>query len=159
VALDSMDLLGQRKKKGPFDANFIINSDEAKVIQVFTRGQEKPVALLTATREDHARQIGVEGALGVEKASAGGRYETTQRWNWRMMVWPENISGVILDAKFSSEMTQLAERYTGSTISSNIPMQELKPNSSIPISGAARISVNKKLETKVSGEIIIGHGV
>ena len=49
----------KRKKKdeGPFKANRILNTQEIKVDQVFTKTDEKPVALFTTITEDEARKI------------------------------------------------------------------------------------------------------
>jgi len=132
----------KRKKAGPFEANRILDTNQSKVDQVFTKGDEKPVALLITTTEDEARKIGAEAYTGPTDIGAKGEYERNQKWVTRGFYWTENISGsqILLTI---GQIIDAVKSGSGTIIPSNIRFEEMPKETTIPISGSATLMVSE----------------
>jgi hypothetical protein len=132
----------KRKKAGPFEANRILDTNQSKVDQVFTKGDEKPVALLITTTEDEARKIGAAAYTGPTDIGAKGEYEKSQKWVTRGFYWPENISGSQIMVK-TGQIIDAVKSGSGTIIPKNIRFEEMPKGASIPISGSATLMVSE----------------
>jgi hypothetical protein len=142
-----------RAKKGPFEANRILDTHQSKIDQVFTREDEKPVALFIHTTEDEAKKIGAEGYIGPTNVGAKGEYEKSQKWVTKAIYFPENIPGAI--SIHSGEIFSAVSDGPGTLIPRNITITEVKNETTIPISGSAFLRTNYRGETQISGYLAL----
>jgi len=144
----------KRKKKdeGPFKANRILDTPEVKVDQVYTRIDEKPVALFATITEDEAKKIGAEGFAGPTQLGAKGEYETDKKWVTRAVWFPTNIPQAQFNENIHMQIrNSLATE--GTIVPSNIPFEKVEDEKTIRISGAA------SLKTYSSGDIVLSGSI
>ena len=154
-----MDILKRAKRnqmkedEGPFRANRILNTNEVKIDQVYTKEQEKPVALFIHTTEDEVRKIGAGGYAGPTKIGGEGKYARDIKWFTRAIYFPHNIPGAKLDATSSNQI--LASVVTGGTIvPGNVTFEKVSGEKSIPMTGSSILRTNEKGFAEISGSFV-----
>jgi len=145
---------GKKKDVGPFKANRILDTREVKVDQVFTKDEEKPVALFISNTEDEAKRIGAEGYAGPTEFGAKGEYERGKTWVTRAIYWPNNIPGAQFNENISEQIIRAV--ITGGTlVPSNIQFEKVEVEKTIPISGSAILKTNYSGYAELSGSFTV----
>jgi hypothetical protein len=141
----------KRKKTGPFEANRILDTNESKIDQVFTKGDEKPVALFVHVTEDEAKKIGVEGYVGPTNIGGKGDYERNQKWVTRAIYWPNNIPGAQFIANMSTQIIDAVKTGYGTIIPGSVQFKEIQKETIIPISGSSTLVTDKNGQVELKG--------
>lgn len=147
-------IFGKKKDEGPFKANRILDTSEAKIDQVYTRGEEKPVALLTHTTEEEAKKIGAESYVGPTKFGGEGKYETNKTWYTRAWYFPDNIPGAKFDSKTSDQIIKSVE-VEGTFVPRNINFEKVEGEKTFPISGSSVLTTNQSGFSAMSGSFVV----
>lgn len=147
-----MVLKRKKKDEGPFKANRILDTSEVKVDQVFTRIEEKSVALFITNTEDEARRIGAEGYFGPTKFGGKGEYERGKIWITRAIYFPDNIPGAQFNEEIGREMRDSLIR-EGTVVPADIQFEKVESEKIYPISGAAVLKTDYTGYTELSGRL------
>lgn len=148
----------KKKKKGPFDANRILDTEQVKVDQVFTK-DGKPVALFASVTEDQSRKIGAEGYVGGTdvgvKGGIKGSYESDRKWRTYPLFWTNNIPGAIPLDRAYPQIKEAVRAGPGTLLPDSVPFHDVAHVNSVPISDSAHIQVNEDGQTMISGDFTI----
>jgi hypothetical protein len=147
--------LFKRKKenKGPFEANRILDTPQAKIDQVFTRKEEKPIALYTHTVEDEAKKIGVEGYTGTQFGGKG-EYGQNKGWFTTAILFKKNLedAGVQCDENFRSQLNNTL-RTMGTLVPDNVQFKFIEDEATIPTTSGSSIQVSNNGSVQFKGSI------
>lgn len=139
------------KAEGPFKANRILDTEELKIDQVFTKEGEKPVALFTHTREKEAQKIGAKGfvgPIGGQVDYASGKQGVTQGY-----YFANNIS----ERGFREGHDEIvkAGKTTGSAIPNDVPFTKVEKGKSIPITPSTFLTSAPTGSIAISGDFVV----
>lgn len=150
--------LRKKKSEGPLKASRILDTPEVKVDQVFTKDEEKPVALFLTTTEDEAKRIGAKGYAGPTRLGAEGEYERGKTWVTRAIYWPNNIPGAQFDENISGQIIS-AMKTAGTVVPSNIQFEKVENEKTIPVSGSAYLKTNYSGYAQLNGSFTVNASI
>lgn len=153
------------KKRGPFQANRILDTDEVKIDQVFTE-DNKPVVLFASITEEQSKKIGAEGYIKAGKpsgplGSVGGKgsYEREKTWSTYPIFWPDNLSNALPLDQAYPQIKRAVEAGPGTLLPETVSIREPQYNvphvNSIPISDNAQLKIQRDGITSISGDMTI----
>ena len=149
----------RNKKKGPFRANRILDTDQLKVDQVFTE-DGKPVALFTSVKEDQSKKFSaegyIEGTVIAPKGGAKGLYESDTKWKTYPLFWASNIPDAVPLDRAYPEIREEVQNKLGTALPESIPFHNITHMNTVSISDSAQLEVDENGRTKISGEFVFG---
>jgi len=149
----------KKQKKGPFDANRILDTDQVKIDQVFTH-DGKPIALFTSVSEDQSRKMGaegyIEGTTFSPKGGVKGTYESERKWKTYPLFWKHNIPEAVPLDRAYPEIRDAVKTGSGTLLPESVPFHDVAHVNSVQISDNAQIKVEEGGQTTLSGDVAIG---